>query len=174
VGKTITSMEETPMSDSRTATSDQTSTPSLLGDDTVGNLVATKFLNDVRVALTGPQDDPKTLEMSATAAKDLSNLENDPQIGAVFNAIIEKIENHDPSLGPLQGHVEKYPDGELKGFGFDNPQQEAVYTESLNKTMQQGYTRAEAVAQDPTPKDGQNRERGVLQLDFVDLYTPHL
>jgi hypothetical protein len=32
--------------------------------------VANKFLNDVRMALTGPPDDQTTFEMSAIAAKD--------------------------------------------------------------------------------------------------------
>jgi hypothetical protein len=134
--------------------------------------VSNKFLNDVRKAMTGPQDDQAALQFKTFATYDLSSLNNDPQAGAVWNAIIKKIENHDPALGPIEGHVERYPGGEIKGLSFENPQQEAAYAESLNKTMLQGYTKAEAVALDETPQNAQYRERGVLQLEYSDLYPP--
>jgi len=178
------------MPEVQTTSSDQSSAPPLMNDAQVGDAVATKFLSEVRQAMTGPTDDPQTFAMADMARQDFANLQNDPQEQAVLKAIAQKIESNDPSLGPLKGKVERpEKNNYVFGFVFDYPQQEAIYTESLNKIMGQGFTLNEAVAKEKEIIDNkngsggpnhtahdqlnlENHERGVLELNMSSLYDP--
>jgi hypothetical protein len=131
-----------------------------LTDAQVGNAVANKFLNEVHTALTSSTADLTAMSAEDDAFRDIGNLQGDPQRQAVLNAVADKIDNHDPSLGILQASVERDKNGEITGFSFANPQQESAYEAKLDAYMQQGHTRAEAIAADGTNLFDVDIERG--------------
>jgi hypothetical protein len=152
------------MSDAHlTAPSDNTQIPALRDDSQVSKTASTKFLDEIRVAMTGPAD-VATMTAEKNATTDLLMLSGDPQQNVVLNAIADRIEKHDPALGLVQGSVERDRNGEVTAFTFTNHQQEAAYATSLNSTMDSGATLKEAI--DSNTSNMLNRE-GVLKLSYL-------
>jgi hypothetical protein len=129
-----------------TSQTDNTAVTAPLSDAQVGNAVATKFLTEVHDAMTVKPSDGTYITPMMAAGDDLNALNGDPQEKAVVNAIAGKIEAHDPSLGVVQGTVDRDKDGNITGFTFSNPERQSEYQTTLNNYEAQGYTQQEAIA----------------------------
>jgi hypothetical protein len=122
--------------------------------------VATKFLDEMHVAMTGPYD-VATMNAEQRATTDLLMVSGTPQEKGALNAIAGKIESHDPSLGLVQGNVERDANGQVTAFTFTNPDQKSAYDSSVSTAMATGESREAAIAGiKPTVLN----EEGVLTL----------
>jgi len=122
--------------------------PPLLTDRQVGDIVADKFLTEVRVGMDMSSPAETAIKNRDQARNDLVALFNDPQKSAVVDAIGRKIEAHDPAIGNLAASVERDKSGKITAFVFTNPTEQYAYRESLNNDMRQGMTLKQAQLQE--------------------------
>jgi hypothetical protein len=156
-----------------TAPTDKAVAPHLLTDGQVGDAVANKFLTEVNQMLKGSTYDENTFIAEGNAQGDLSSLKGDPQQSAVLNSIANKIENHDPALGILQGAVERDKNGDITGFTFTDPQTHSAYENSLAAYQQQGHTALEAVQNDGTSQFTVANIRGAMEISTSGAINPN-
>ena len=137
------------------------SRPGILPPDQVAQGVATNLMKEVNAVMSGPYTGD-----SHGAKLDLDlevyHAATDPQGPAIFKAMAQMVDNHDPIMGTLQGSVERDKDGNVTGLTFENQDREAAATKSINTFLAAGNTYETATEELPEAKPG--IQRGDLQI----------